>query len=79
MEILKYFSTCIFNHELFKLKYTASIKPLLDKQLKQTHTEQNWFVPINTVLFGITERQANWKDGSENHSIAELVSHVSFF
>ena len=49
------------------------------EQLKNTHSEQNWFVPTKIAIQGLSAEQSNWKDSTENHSIAELVSHLSFW
>ena len=49
------------------------------EQLKNTHSEQNWFVPTKIAIQGLSTEQSNWKDSTENHSIAELVSHLSFW
>ncbi|WP_326992978.1 DinB family protein [Chitinophaga sp. 212800010-3] len=51
---------------------------LLD-QLKSTHNKAVWFVPVNTAIEGLTPEQANWKDKSGNHSIAQLVTHLIFW
>ena len=57
----------------------SAIKPVLMEQLKNTHSEQNWFVPTKIAIQGLSAEQSNWKDSTENHSIAELVSHLSFW
>lgn len=56
-----------------------NIKSLLVQQLKNTHTRQEWFAPTKMALEGLTAEQSNWKDSTENHSIAELVSHLIFW
>ncbi|UZR96371.1 DinB family protein [Chondrinema litorale] len=55
------------------------LKPLLIEQLKNTHLEQNWFVPTKIAIDELSAEQSNWKDSTENHSIAELVSHLIFW
>jgi len=57
----------------------AELKSLLLQQLKNTHADKNWFVPINPSVEGLTVLQANWKDSTGNHSIGELVSHLIFW
>ena len=54
-------------------------KSVLLKQMKSTHNENNWFVSINIAIAGLTAEQANWKDDSGNHSIAQLTSHIVFW
>lgn len=56
-----------------------STKNVLVHQLKTTHTEKEWFVPINIALEGVTAEQANWTDGSGNHSIGQLAHHLLFW
>lgn len=56
-----------------------SLKSVLVEQLKTTHDKQNWFVPVNVALSGITAEQAVWKDGSGNHSIGQLANHLLFW
>lgn len=58
---------------------SESPKNALLHQLKTTHTEKEWFVPINIALEGVTAEQANWTDGSGNHSIGQLAHHLLFW
>ena len=60
-------------------KPVTQVKSLLVQQLKNTHTNMEWFVPTKTALDGLTLEQSNWKDSTENHSIGELVSHLIFW
>ncbi|MBS0030904.1 DinB family protein [Chitinophaga sp. 22321] len=57
----------------------TSTKAILLEQLKTTHNKADWFVPVNTAIEGLTPEQANWKDSSGNHSIAQLVNHLIFW
>ena len=56
-----------------------SLKSVLLNQVKTTHDKEDWFVPVNIALKGITAEQAVWKDGSENHSIGQLANHLLFW
>ena len=56
-----------------------SLKSVLLTQLKSTHDKEEWFVPVNVALKGVTAEQALWKDGSENHSIGQLANHLLFW
>ena len=56
-----------------------SPKNVLLHQLKTTHTEKDWFVPIKIALEGVTAGQANWRDSSGNHSIGQLAHHLLFW
>lgn len=58
---------------------SVSIKSVLLQQLKSTHKVQDWFVPASNAISGLTADQANWKDSSENHSIAQLTTHLIFW
>lgn len=60
-------------------KHSPILKSLLGEQLKNTHTNQEWFVPTKIALEGLSVEQSNWKDSTENHSIGELVSHLTFW
>ena len=51
----------------------------LVKQLKYSHSVENWFAPVNVATEGLTAEKANWHDDSGNHSIAQLVSHLVFW
>lgn len=57
----------------------ASTKAVLLEQLKATHNVKNWFVPVNDALAGLTAEQANWTDGSGNHSAGQLAYHLLFW
>lgn len=56
-----------------------TLKSVLLQQLKTTHNVQDWFVPAIQALHGLTPEQAMWKERPDNHSIAELVSHLTFW
>jgi hypothetical protein len=56
-----------------------TLKSILLEQLKTTHNVKDWFVPPNVAVEGLTAAQANWKDSSDNHSIAQLTTHLLFW
>ncbi|MFD2937375.1 DinB family protein [Spirosoma flavum] len=60
-------------------KVHTSAKSILLEQLRNTHTNEDWYVPLKTATQGLTAEQANWKDSTDNHSIGELVSHLIFW
>lgn len=65
---------------LFAQNETApTLKSILLEQLKTTHNQKDWFVPASTAIEGLTAEQANWKDSSGNHSIAQLATHLIFW
>jgi uncharacterized damage-inducible protein DinB len=57
----------------------ATLRSILLEQLRTTHTEKDWFVPINVAVEGLTAEQATWKDGSGNHSVGQLTNHLLFW
>ncbi|HLX92854.1 MAG TPA: DinB family protein [Puia sp.] len=57
----------------------ATLRSILLEQLKTTHNVKDWFVPVDTAIAGLTAEQANWKDNTDNHSIAQLVTHLIFW
>lgn len=60
-------------------KAPATLKSILLEQLRTTHNAKDWFVPVNIALEGVTPEQAKWTDGSGNHSIGQLASHLLFW
>lgn len=56
-----------------------TLKSILLEQLKTTHNVEDWFVPPTIAVAGLTPEQANWKDSSNNHSIAQLTTHLIFW
>ncbi|OOG76413.1 DinB family protein [Algoriphagus sp. A40] len=57
----------------------GNIRSVLEEQLINSHSKAEWFVPINNAVKGLSVEQANWKDSTENHSIAQLTSHLLFW
>jgi len=56
-----------------------TLKSILLDQLKSTHNQQEWFVPVTKSIAGLTPEQAMWKQGNANHSIGQLVNHLIFW
>ena len=56
-----------------------TLKSILLEQLKTTHNVKDWFVPPSIAVAGLTAEQASWKDNTENHSIAQLTTHLIFW
>ncbi len=59
--------------------YSQTLRSILLEQIKTTHNNKDWFVPINASIEGLTADQASWNDGSGNHSIAQLTNHLIFW
>ena len=62
-----------------KEKPAPTLKSILLEQLRTTHNTKDWFVDANTAVAGLTPEQANWKDGSGNHSVGQLAYHLVFW
>ena len=60
-------------------KPAPTLKSVLLQQLKDTHTNSDWFVCADVALAGVTAEQANWKDGKGNHSVGQLAYHIWFW
>ena len=57
----------------------VTLRSVLLEQLRTTHTEKDWFVPISVSVEGVTAEQASWKDSSGNHSVGQLTNHLLFW
>jgi hypothetical protein len=57
----------------------ATLRSLLLHELRSTHTEADWFVPINTAVDGLTAEQANWQPVKGAHSVGQLTYHMLFW
>ena len=57
----------------------ATLRSILLEQLRTTHNEKDWFVPIDIAVEGLTAEQASWKHDSGNHSVGQLTNHLLFW
>lgn len=57
----------------------TTLKGVLLEQLRTTHNQEDWFVPANIAVEGLTPEQASWKDSSGNHSVGQLTYHLVFW
>ena len=57
----------------------VTLRSILLEQLRTTHNQKDWFVPIDVAVEGISAEQASWKDGSGNHSVGQLTNHLLFW
>jgi uncharacterized damage-inducible protein DinB len=60
-------------------KKPASLRDVLLSELKSTHNSEEWFVPANIAVKGLTAEQAKWTDGKGNHSVGQLAYHLVFW
>ena len=57
----------------------ADLRSTLLHELKTTHNQKEWFVPVNVAVAGLTPQQASWTDGKGNHSVGQLANHLLFW
>jgi uncharacterized damage-inducible protein DinB len=57
----------------------TTLRGVLLEQLRTTHNQEDWFVPANVAVEGLTPEQASWKDSSGNHSVGQLTYHLVFW
>ena len=60
-------------------KKPQTLKSILIQQLQEIHNKEEWFVPANIAVEGVTTEQANWTDGKGNHSVGQLAYHLAFW
>jgi uncharacterized damage-inducible protein DinB len=60
-------------------KKPTTLRGVLLEQLRTTHNQKDWFVPVNVAVEGLTAEQATWTDGHGNHSIGQLANHLLFW
>jgi len=61
-------------------KKEVTLKSILLEQLRSTHkTKGTWFVDAATAVAGLTPEQASWRDGKGNHSVGQLLYHLTFW
>ncbi len=57
----------------------TTLRGILLEQLRTTHTQQDWFVPANVAVAGLTAEQANWSPGHGGHSVGQLAYHLWYW
>ena len=60
-------------------KAKPTLKSILLEELRSTHNQEDWFVPANIAVEGLTPEQASWTDGKGNHSVGQLANHLIFW
>ena len=80
---MKYYLSLIFSFFVYtcyaQKDSTPTLRSILLEQLQTTHNVKDWFVPPTIAIAGLTAEQANWKDSSGNHSVAQLTTHLIFW
>jgi uncharacterized damage-inducible protein DinB len=62
-----------------KAKPAPTLRSILLEQLRSTHNSEEWFVPANIAVEGLTPEQASWTDGKGNHSVGQLAAHLVYW
>ena len=57
----------------------TTLRDVLLAELRSTHNNEEWFVPANIAVKGLTAEQASWTDGKGNHSVGQLAYHLVFW
>lgn len=60
-------------------KTAPTLRSILLHQLQTTHNKEEWFVPANIAVAGLTAEQAKWTDSKGNHSVGQLANHLVFW
>ena len=60
-------------------KKPTTLREVLLAELKSTHGAEEWFVPADIAVKGLTAEQASWTDGKGNHSVGQLAYHLVFW
>jgi len=57
----------------------ATLRTILMHELKTTHNQADWFVPINVAVDGLTAEQASWQPKGDLHSAGQLAYHLLYW
>lgn len=60
-------------------KPPTTLRGILLEQLHTTHDKEDWFVPANIAVQGLTAEQAKWTPGHGGHSVGQLAYHLWFW
>ncbi|HET9741468.1 MAG TPA: DinB family protein [Terriglobales bacterium] len=60
-------------------KKPTTLREVLLSELRSTHNSEEWFVPANVAVKGLTPEQAVWRDDKGNHSVGQLAYHLVFW
>ena len=60
-------------------KKPTTLREVLLAELKSTQGVEDWFVPANIAVRGLTAEQASWADGKGNHSVGQLAYHLVYW
>lgn len=57
----------------------TTLRGVLLEQLRTTHNNEDWFVPANIAVAGLTAEQAKWSPGNGQHSVGQLAYHLWYW
>ena len=57
----------------------TTLRGVLLEQLRTTHDQEDWFVPVSIAVTGLTADQAKWSPGKGQHSVGQLAYHLWFW
>jgi uncharacterized damage-inducible protein DinB len=60
-------------------KKPTTLREVLLAELHSTHNSEEWFVPANVAVKGLTAEQASWRDAKGNHSVGQLAYHLVYW
>lgn len=60
-------------------KPPTTLRGVLLEQLRTSHSEEDWYVPANIAVEGLTAEQAMWSPGKGNHSVGQLAYHLWYW
>ena len=60
-------------------KAPTTLRGVLLEQLRDSHSEEDWYVPANIAVAGLTAEQAMWTPKQGNHSIGQLAYHIWYW
>jgi uncharacterized damage-inducible protein DinB len=60
-------------------KKPTTLREILLAELRSTHNNEDWFVPANIAVKGLSPEQANWRDDKGNHSVGQLAYHLVYW
>ena len=57
----------------------TTLRGVLLEQLHTTHDSEDWFVPANIAVQGLTAEQAKWMPPGGGHSVGQLAYHIWYW
>ena len=60
-------------------KPPTTLRGVLLEQLRNSHDQEDWYVPVSIAVDGLTAQQAMWSPGKGNHSVGQLAYHIWYW